>query len=97
VSTIDSGHYPALSARGSAVSPDAYPEPYEWAEEGPLKKDKREFDRQYSVVLLSQPQTALHWVMHTWAYNLYMHDYIRNYGTYATTEHRPYSEWDAND
>jgi hypothetical protein len=24
VSTIDSGHYPALSARGSAVRPDGY-------------------------------------------------------------------------
>jgi hypothetical protein len=80
------------------VDPADYtPEPYEWAEAGPLTADKREFDRQYSVVWLCQPQAMLHWVMHNWAYNRYMHDYISNFGPYATTEHRPYPEWDINE
>ncbi len=78
--------------------PQGYrPQPHEWARVGPLKKDQEEFETQYYKVVPHAPDATLHWVMHTWAYNLFMFEYIEGFGSLATTEHRPYHEWNEYD
>jgi Restriction endonuclease fold toxin 5 len=71
--------------------------PYEWAKTGPLKDNQLEFLRQYGKIVIYQPQATLHWVMHTWAYYIYMSPIIQGQGYIATSEHRPFPGWSVDE